>query len=632
MNLLLSCACVALGSIACEAAERVSDYASAMARATASGKDIVVYQRGSDWNRLGEQLYSDVWMKPELAKAVGDGFILVDVDHPELVGGPASSLLEQLTHPNLLAAPCELVSVTSSGGATFKAQPDGDFLASGDNPAQDTITLKLIPQRDGNVVRIDFPRDATLPGNGPGRASNGNFAIQEVEIATGFNRGRPRAAWASDHEGDQGAWQLADGVVDQHSNHWNAAGYEHQKRTLLLVLPQRVNAKTELVVRLICRTDWGQHVPGCIRASVVPDPSVESAVLTVAAAKELAEKNKRFTWRDDDVPRVALLDSKGRPVSSEDKLRIGLTTANLAARIRQLQQLRLRRDELWAKAERIKGPAKAEMLRQSLDLLGLANSTGHDKAYAFVHEEIRAADPKDESGALRWLQFSSDPRDVPEQVSDALKLVSEKRYQDALTLLDRELADPRNRILDHDRIQRIMLGRFQVYRQWPGNEEKRFDELRKIAALDSTTYHGVGATGYMNMHFRTPTPEFVCYGWGASQVKSGVNTWNLKLGASDYLDHAGPYDLRIHHNGGRDAVRIRSVELVDEGKIVCRSAPDEELAPNGEVKIAFTVPSWNANRKPFLRVVLEAKEGKTDCGGRIDFEPLLEAPKPQKLR
>src|SRR5262245_21370726 len=44
-------------------AERAENYSDALVRAKATGKDIVVFQRGSDWNRLGELLYNDVWLK-----------------------------------------------------------------------------------------------------------------------------------------------------------------------------------------------------------------------------------------------------------------------------------------------------------------------------------------------------------------------------------------------------------------------------------------------------------------------------------------------------------------------------------------------------------------------------------------
>jgi hypothetical protein len=420
-------------SHAVPAAERAPDYAAALERAKATGQDIVVFQRGSDWNPLSERLHTRVWMRPDFAKAAGD-VVLVAVDQPEVVAGPAEAL---------------------------------------------------------------------------------------------------------------------------------------------------------------------------------------------------AKRNAKFTWRGVNVPRVALLDREGREVASFDNPRSDLTPAALASRIHDLQKKRLQRDALWTAAEKSQGPEKAELLRQSLDLLGLGNSTGQNKAYAFIHKQIKAADPRDTSGAQRWLQFSQDPHGVPKFITDALKLVGDKKYEDALAAIDRELSDPRNRVLDHDRLQRIMLGRFQIYRQWSGHEEQRFEEMRKIAALDDTTYHGIGASGYLNMHFRTPVPEFVYYGWGAQQVKAGTNAWELKVTAADFLDHAGPYLLHLKHDNGKDSLRIRRVALIDDGKTVFEATPDVDLAPKGKIEIPLIVKKWSPGHRVVLGLTLEAANGKTECAGRIEFEPLLEAPRPR---
>lgn len=72
-----SCAASAIHAENCEAAR---------ARAKVSDSDLVVFQRGSDWNQLGETLYRKVWLTDELARALGDRFVLVAVDRPETVG------------------------------------------------------------------------------------------------------------------------------------------------------------------------------------------------------------------------------------------------------------------------------------------------------------------------------------------------------------------------------------------------------------------------------------------------------------------------------------------------------------------------------------------------------------------
>ena len=71
------------------ATERAANDEEALARAKVTGNDIVVFQRGSDWNRLGETLYHEIWEKDDFVKERGAGVELVAVDHPQMVCGRA---------------------------------------------------------------------------------------------------------------------------------------------------------------------------------------------------------------------------------------------------------------------------------------------------------------------------------------------------------------------------------------------------------------------------------------------------------------------------------------------------------------------------------------------------------------
>ena len=132
-----------------------------------------------------------------------------------------------------------------------------------------------------------------------------------------------------------------------------------------------------------------------MRAAILSEKSVEVDVIAVGKAEQDNARNARFTWRGDKVPRIALLDNLGRPVTSENKPRLGLTPAKLAARVQEMLAMRIKRDQLWAQAEKEKGERKAEIFMQSLQLLELGGSPGHDNCYKFVHDKIREADPKD---------------------------------------------------------------------------------------------------------------------------------------------------------------------------------------------------------------------------------------------
>ncbi|HEY3321160.1 MAG TPA: discoidin domain-containing protein [Planctomycetota bacterium] len=652
---------IVLSGLLQSAENRADNYEDALARAKAvapasvpAGKDIVVYQRGSDWNKCAEVLYQTVWLKDELLKELGDGFILVSVDKQETLGNPPLSIsdaartstspgdtplsrLSRIADEKTSLPANEIVSVESAGKIPFAARSDGAFLgAMTPNPGQDALTLHLKAARGGRILRLDFPTDPSLPGGGPGRASNGNFALSEITARSGGKDLKFDAAWANVSEGHWGPWQVIDGIFDKPDNLWNPAAHHHQRRTLLLTFVEAVPAATELSVQLICRSQWGQHVPGCVCAAVLSDASIEADVRSVAQAQLLAAKNAKFSWWDTSrCPRIALMDSQGRAVACENKPRLGLTPRTMAELIKKLRAKREQRDALWAKAEQAKGAEKAELLRQSLDLLEFGGWPGNENCYKFVHDEMRKADPKDESGAVRWLGFGSDvlggvawtPGNEWWKVLEGKKEYTDAEYNEALARIDKELKDPRNRVLKKEQIQHIMVAKYHVFKRWPGHQEQRFDVQREIAALDPTTIFGIGAVGYSGMH-RVSASPMLTYGWGPKQVKPGLNSWNL-TDTAYFFDHAGKYAVSIAHGGGKDGVVIKRISLLDGTTLISAAepkAPQNEVGPGKKAEVELDLKTWSDDRKLTLRVELEAVEGKMDCLGNFGVEPLLAPP------
>lgn len=628
--------------------ERALHYEEALARAKATGNDLAVFQRGSDWNRLGETLYNEIWQTPGFVSELGDGFILVAVDRPEVVGGRAVQgqctavycgttgfsdtevgstaplQLAKRTEEDAPLPPNQLVAVESGEGVAYRARrTDGAFLCeTAKNPGQDTLNLSVRAPRGGRVLRLDFLTDTNLPGQGPGRASNGNFAISEVEARRGSEALHFAAAWANAAEGAWGAWQVVDGVADKGDNLWNPAAHHHKQRSLLLVLEKPLPPDALLNVRLVCRSQWGQHLPGCLRAAVLADEPLAETIVTVAAAQALAARNAKFSWWDRSYcPRIALMDSQGHAVAAENKPRLGLTAKTMAARIRELRAVREQRDATWAQAEKASGPAKAELLRRSLEALGFANWAGNENGYKFVHEAIRQADSNDVSGAVRWLSFGGHGRDGAPGMGDVAKARDAKNHEEALALVDRHLADPRNKALDHDRIQRILLAKYHIYRHWPGHEDQRFDVQREIARLDPTTYLGIGAIGYLGMHRRSDVP-MITYGWGPGQIKAGAFSWDMT--DTDYFfDHAGPYKITLAHAGGGDTVKVARIALIQNGKVLAEATTATKLGPGQKVEADLDLKDWRADGSQVLRLDLEAEAGKTNHTGNISIEPVF---------
>ena len=71
----------------------------------------------------------------------------------------------------------------SAGGATLTRQKDGSILASGENPSPDTYAVTASTGLAGiTAIRLEVWPDKSLPGNGPGRAVNGYFALTEFRV------------------------------------------------------------------------------------------------------------------------------------------------------------------------------------------------------------------------------------------------------------------------------------------------------------------------------------------------------------------------------------------------------------------------------------------------------------------
>jgi hypothetical protein len=90
----------------------------------------------------------------------------------------------------------EVTSAASAGGATLRGQDDGSVLASGKTSSPDTYTITADTSLAGiTAIRLEALPDPSLPGRGPGRAVNGNFALTGIRVKA-FPRGERDQALA----------------------------------------------------------------------------------------------------------------------------------------------------------------------------------------------------------------------------------------------------------------------------------------------------------------------------------------------------------------------------------------------------------------------------------------------------
>jgi len=172
----------------------------------------------------------------------------------------------------------------STGGASLRKLEDYSILAEGENPARDVYEIEADVSVNGIVaLKLEALLDDSLVEKGPGRASNANFVLSEIE-AEAVSLADPTqiqpvqfiAATADFSQTEGGNYPVAaaiDGIVDN-TNGWAVAGYErHEPRTAIFypAAPIGFEGGTTLRVRLRFESHFGQHAIGRVRLSASTD-------------------------------------------------------------------------------------------------------------------------------------------------------------------------------------------------------------------------------------------------------------------------------------------------------------------------------------------------------------------------
>jgi hypothetical protein len=178
------------------------------------------------------------------------------------------------------------LSVKSLGGATFKRQFSGFYLASGKNPPADTYEIIMQPpHKNFSAFMLEVMPHRALPNQSLGRGSNGNFVLTHVRAfvldgdkKTPIKLARTQADFAQDQ------WP-ADLIDISQSNipkkigskGWAIAGFDKQNRVprrIMFVAENQIelpdNAKIE--IQLIHKSPFADHNIGNFRIATNDAP------------------------------------------------------------------------------------------------------------------------------------------------------------------------------------------------------------------------------------------------------------------------------------------------------------------------------------------------------------------------
>lgn len=208
-----------------------------------------------------------------------------------------------------------------------------------------------------------------------------------------------------------------------------------------------------------------------------------------SADEALAKRNEACPVKPRSLPAIALFDKEGRLVA----LREGTPELDSLGRPEQAIQraidVRKKRDDLWQKAEGMRGPQKAAQLAAGLDLLGIG--AGPKNIYQPVIEEIKKADPEDRSGALARYSFPG---------RKLLDLAVDQGKAGKFTEADEEIGGwLKKPQLTKAQRQEALAARFALYQRWPEKKSGLAAVLKEIEKLDPKSELGSAATTYLAM-------------------------------------------------------------------------------------------------------------------------------------
>ena len=164
----------------------------------------------------------------------------------------------------------------SAGGASLTVLPDSSVLAGGKNPMADTYTLSARTNlKRITGVRIEVLSDPSLPHNGPGRDSEGNFFLSDFDVEVAL-AGNPAAK--------------------QHINWKKAKADESQKGyEISKLFSKQLKKEGEIRGWAIDSTD--SNAPTVRQAVLTPDEPIDAeggAVLTITLKHQMRHASRNL--------------------------------------------------------------------------------------------------------------------------------------------------------------------------------------------------------------------------------------------------------------------------------------------------------------------------------------------------
>lgn len=190
---------------------------------------------------------------------------------------------------------------SSSGGSQFVLQGDGSYLATGQAPSQEVLTLTGAAS-SGTIrtFRLEALADSSLPRNGPGRADNGNFALGNFAVEVVNQKGQakslklinPRAT----HQQNGEVLSIAASIDTEPVSGWAVDGQIGKSHAALFDLaePLELRSGDQLRVTLTFNHPNARHAIGRPRLSWSDRTDLAAEVGDAGPPREIVDAIERL--------------------------------------------------------------------------------------------------------------------------------------------------------------------------------------------------------------------------------------------------------------------------------------------------------------------------------------------------
>ncbi|HSU67094.1 MAG TPA: hypothetical protein VLJ39_09495, partial [Tepidisphaeraceae bacterium] len=195
----------------------------------------------------------------------------------------------------------KISAAKAQSGALLQQEKDGSIFVSGPNPSNDVYeltgqsSLKAI-----TAIRLEALPDPRLPGNGPGRAQDGNFVLTRFTVspATGPNADGDEIALASAKASfEQEKYGIA-GVLDDKDDTGWAIGGQTGRPVEATFYPKQPITRGRLTIRLEQKAKLPQYTLGRFRiwvtANKQPDAAARVPTKIAAILKAKPRSKEQF--------------------------------------------------------------------------------------------------------------------------------------------------------------------------------------------------------------------------------------------------------------------------------------------------------------------------------------------------